>query len=241
MADPTLPPSLAADLADLKRRLNNLERSQRLPFSSTKGGVFLFLDNDGNVRRAEGNVSDAGQPDPAAAYGFFLFGDQGGLLVAQKTGDKGLTYPNQKLALHDPTGRAVTSGSFITLWEDYVSQPVHEVISVEVAVTMPGGTTGELRLFDNLTNTATSAAAVDSNTAFVNFEWLHPSGVGAFATRNPSPDGNRFQANLQVAFQARRTAGAGVVTVFAPRVTELTSKTLHPLAASNGHPVVTTI
>jgi hypothetical protein len=236
--DPTLPPSIATELADLKRRLDNLERSPSLPVSSTRGGVFVFLDNDGVVRAAEGNVNDAGQPVAGAAYGFFLYGDTGTLLVAQKTGDKGITFPNQKISFHDPLNPLVTSGTFVTLWEDYVSQPAHEVVYIEISAFTDVGTTGEIRLIDNLTNTVTSVASYPSGTnKQTNFEWIHPAGVGAFATRNQGP-GAVSTAALQLAIQARRTGGAGNFGVHPPRIQELTSKTLHPNANVNGNPVV---
>jgi hypothetical protein len=54
-ADPTPPPNLAAELQELRQRLDNLERLPEPPSSSAKGGRFVFLNEGGKVRWAFGN------------------------------------------------------------------------------------------------------------------------------------------------------------------------------------------
>ena len=234
MADPTLPPSLAAEIADLRRRLNNLERSQRLPFSSTRGGAFLFFDDSGNRRKAMGNVNlDGSIGGITTAYGEFEYGDGGAIALAVREGDRGIMYPEMEIPHHTPTSINVTSGSFLTLWESYQHFPAYEVVFVEMAVITDAGTSGEVRLFENGNNQATSVASVGA--AFngtVQFEWLHPAHTGLYDPRaQPS-------TNLLLAVQARRTGGAGNVIVFPPRHMRMTSKFIHPDAATDGHPVV---
>jgi hypothetical protein len=235
MPDPTLPPSIAAEIADLKRRIANLERSPRLPFSSTRGGAFVFQDNSGKVRRAQGGVNfDGTIGGVTTAYGDFQYGDGGTVISAAREGDRGIVYPDMQMSFHEPIQKAVTSASFVTLWEAYTDFPEHEVLYVEFAVQSDSGTTGEIRLFENKRNIASSVASIPAAyNGAVSFEWVHPATVGLYDQSDPLA-----QNNLNVAIQVRRVSGAGNVSPFAPRNQRLTSKFLHPNANTNGNPVV---
>jgi hypothetical protein len=48
--DPTLTPSLAAEMADLRRRLDTLERTTPLKSAAVRDGRVRFLDTAGNER-----------------------------------------------------------------------------------------------------------------------------------------------------------------------------------------------
>lgn len=232
--DPTLPADLAAEVKELKRRLDNLERSPRLPFSSTRGGAFIFQDTSGNVRRAMGNVTlDGSIGGITAAYGDFLYGDGGAIIIMAREGDRGVVYPDLDIPLHSPASVNVTSGTFQTLWESYTNFPAHEVIHIEMAVQSDAGTTGEIRLIENASNQVTSVASIPAAyNGVVGFEWLHPAPTGLYDPRV------RPAANMALGVQVRRTAGAGNVIAFPPRQAHYSSKFMHPNAATNGHPVV---
>lgn len=230
--DPTLSPSLAAELADLKRRLDNLERSPKVPFSSTRGGVFSFLDEDGNLRFALGNETglDGSINGITTVYGAFGHGDGNAIAFALREGDRGLTYPIFPVPLHDVVSKVVTSGSFVGLWECNVDFPALEVLNIRGAVQSDVGTTGELRIVDSFSGINTNVLTIPSNTnSAYSFEWIHPASVGLYDDR-PRLGG------LALAVHARRTGGAGNLTVFQPSTAELTSIFLVPSATSTGHP-----
>lgn len=235
MSDPTLSPSLAAELADLKRRIANLERSPSIPFSSTRGGAFQFLDNNGKVRRAQGNVNlDGTISGITTAYGDFLYGDDGQVITAARAGERGIVYPDMQMSFHEPIQKNVSSGSFVGLWEAYTDFPEHEVLYVEFACSCNVGTTGEIRLFENKRNIATSVASIPSGfNGTVSFEWIHPATVGMYDHVD-----SLAENNLNVVVEARRTSGAGTLNPFPPRNQRLTSKFLHPNAATNGNPTL---
>jgi hypothetical protein len=233
--DPTLPPSLAAEIADLKRRLSNLERSPSLPFSSFKGGALLFLDNDGNVRRAMGNVAfDGSVGGVTEGYGDYQYGDDQAVIVAAQEGDRGIVYPTQPIPMLPITAITVTSGTFTGLFEHrYDMEPAYEVIRIQMAASTGAGTTGEIRLNDSISGQSTSAASIPALTnGIVDFMWLHPAAVGLF-------DAGHARESIHLSVQARLTGGAGGFSVFPPRVKELGSVFLFPDAATNGNPVVT--
>jgi len=237
MADPTLPPSLAAEIADLKRRLNNLERSQRLPFSSTRGGAFLFLDDGGGPRLVLGNASvdDDGLITPQAVYGVVGHGDDATIGLLLKQGVRGLAYPIIPIPMTKAGDLvAVTSGTFVTLFETTVDFPAEEVIVAVHAVVTDAGTTGEVRLRDTSSGTTTSAQSIPAAYSGVaTFKWLHPSLAGLNDQRFVTES---RVAPLAVEVQARRTGGAGNVNVYASSRVFQASVLLYPDAATNGNP-----
>ena len=233
MSDPTLPPSLAAEIAELKRRLNNLERSQRLPFSSTRGGAFLFLDDDGNTRKTLGNVNlDGSIGGVTAAYGEFMRGDGGALIFMTREGERGMVYPEVTLpgrALTPTFDLTITSGTFTSYWEYRNVFPAYEVFNLIMQCATDVGTTGEVRLLCGAT--ATSVATIPSNgNGEVHFEWLHPAPTGLYDPRA------RPEGNLVVGVQVRRASGAGNVYIDQPYEAKLTSKLFLGSAATNGNP-----
>jgi hypothetical protein len=235
VSDPTLPPSLAAEIADLQRRLNNLERSQRLPFSSTRGGAFVFLDSNLNHRLDMGSVAVDGSigNGDTTPYGVFIRGDGGGFVVGTRAGDRGLIAPNIPMNMHDPFSKVVTSGTFVSLYESICFFPAHQVVHVQAAVIVDAGTVGEVKLVEGFTSTATSVLNLPAGTnSRLDFEWLHPASVGLYDSQAVTTTA------LWVQMHVRRVSGAGNVTVYYPDPSELTSKFLHPNAATNGHPTL---
>ena len=233
MADPTLPPSLAAELADLRRRLDSLERSPRLPFSSTRGGAFRFLDDAGATRMTLGNVAlDGSIGGVSAAYGLMLRGDQGAIILMTREGEDGLVYPELPVPVRDPSEAqaSTTSGSFVPLWEARWDFPPAAIYVCQGFCSSSVGTTGEMRL--RIGSSATSALTIPSGASNIyTFEWLHPAPTGLY-------DPDATELNFIVQFEARRTGGAGNVSVGRPFVSSLTSKLLHGNANSNGNPVL---
>lgn len=188
--DPALPPSLAAELADLKRRLANLERSPQLPYSSSKGLVI------------------SGTPLPM---------------------DLVLDLQN------------VTSGTFTDLWEGRQDRPSGGVYVCECRVLIPAGTTGEIRVHDYAASTSvadTSAYALTNadDGFFIRFEWVHPAVTGwndPLEGVGPPPAKSRY---FHPSVQARRTGGAGNVTIFRPYTSYFTSLQFVPTATTGGNP-----
>jgi hypothetical protein len=101
---------------------------------------------------------------------------------------------------------AVTSGTFVGTFQCSISEVVKDSVFVQFAVLTPAGTTGEVRLQGaSLAGTPVTDVAVIGSDSFVNvkFAWLVPAfTVGLTAVR--------------FVVQARRTGGAGNVTVFVP-------------------------
>lgn len=233
MSDPTLPPSLAAELADLRRRLDNLERSQRLPFSSTRGGAFRFLDNNGATRMTLGNVAlDGSIGGATAAYGLMLRGDQGAIILMTRAGEDGLAYPELPVPVRDPNEAqsSTTSGTFAQLWEARWDFPPAAIYVCQGFCSSAVGTTGEMRL--RIGATSTSALTIPSGASNIyTFEWLHPAPTGLY-------DPNPTELNFIMQIEARRTSGTGNVSIARPHVSVFTSKLLHGNANSNGNPVL---
>lgn len=233
MSDPTLPPSLAAEIADLKRRLNNLERSQRLPFSSTRGGAFLFLDDNGQPRMTLGNVAlDGSVGGVLAAYGLMLRGDQGAIVLMTRAGDDGIVYPELPVPIWDPgePNKDTTSATFVSMWEARWDFPPSDVYRCEGFVASAVGTTGEMRLVIGATATSVLAIPAAANNTY-SFDWIHPAPTGLY-------DPSSTEGSLVVSIQARRTGGAGAVGVRRPHLSVLSSKLMRSLADTSGHPTL---
>lgn len=235
MPDPAMPPDLAARLRDIETRLSKLERLPRLPSSSTRGGSLRLLDDAGTTRWAAGNVLfDGSIGDSTTGYGVFEFDDQGAMIRAQATGYRGQIYPAMPFPMHDPTPKAVTSPTFTGVFEARIQFPIHEVLSVQVAVQTDADTTGEVRLSTLGAAHTTAALPLPAATnSFAVFEWLHPAMCGLFDPRSGR------EVNLQVSLDLRRTGGTGQVRAFAPIVSELTSLWFIPTASATGNPRLT--
>lgn len=239
--DPTLPPSLAAEIAELKRRLNNLERSPRLPFSSTRGGAFKFIDDAGGPRFLLGNGALNAQLEVVQqnTYGVALYGDDAakGFVMAQ--GYRGIAYPRIILPMarlvDDPSGllyHVTTSGTFESIMSTTQELPSHEVVEAFFAVISDSGTVGEVRLLDVQSGLATNALSVNTSGAIktAKFQWIHPATVGL-----DDPRGGR-DTTLALRIQGRRVSGAGSLFVYWTTRVAYTSLLLAPNASTNGNP-----
>lgn len=234
MPDPTTPRDgrFGEWMREMERRISALERSARLPFSSTKGGAFEFLDDANTDRFALGNVDFAATVDTtplAGGYGTFIFDEHGAMVLGQQDGHRGLLYPSIPFPMHDSAAKTTNSATFISLYEGRDQGPVSDVLKVSGAVQTDADTTAQIRL-----NTGTSATSVLSLPAGTNgayaFEWLHPSTTGIGDPRSGRED------HLFVFLEARVTGGTGIVRVFPPQVAEIVSSWRIPTASTTGNP-----
>lgn len=230
---PTLPADVAAKLADLERRLDNLERSPRLPFSSTRGGAFVFFDENGSPRWVMGNVhvTGAGAIQTQEAYAVVGQGDGGATVFALRQGDRGIGLPIINLPMVRTNNFiVVTSGTFASTHNVTVDFSSWEVINFETALGVDAATTGEIRLRDGITGQTTNAIqVVGPAIPIVRFAWLHPAACGS-----GDPRGRSVTLGLNV--EARRVSGAGNVNVYDSSRVQLSSLLATPDATTNGIP-----
>lgn len=236
--DPSFSPSLAAEIIDLKRRLDNLERSPSLPFSSARGGAFFYFDDSSGPRWAMGNIHVTADGNVGTSeqdvYGVVGFGDSSSAGLFLRQGQRGLAYPGLSFTFHDyQVFKAITSGAFVPVWNVQLDQVVGEVVKVVFGVGTDAGTTGDVRLSDAVSGAVTTVASLPANSfKFVSYEWLHPATTGLFDSR---VRGTR----LDLRVDAKRTGGAGNVNVYLPDQGQIASTWTNPNADSNGHLVVT--
>jgi hypothetical protein len=96
-----------------------------------------------------------------------------------------------------------TSATFVPVYQGQVQIVTHKGVSISVVVNTDAGTTGEFRLKNTDTGTTTSTVSVPAlGSVSQTFQWLHGSALGGGPVR--------FDV------EARRTGGAGNVTVFQP-------------------------
>jgi hypothetical protein len=120
----------------------------------------------------------------------------------------------------------VSSGTFVPV--AHVELPRYDgaVLNVRSVVACDAGTSGEVRIRQELTGAATDAAAVGPGVSqqFVDFEWLHGLSLG-----------DTYEHFI---IEARRTAGAGNVTCFYPRRSIISTALRFPSATADGNPTV---
>lgn len=235
MTDPTVPPSLAAKFRELERRLDALERSPRIPFSSTKGGAFQFLDNNGQVRLAIGNVElDGSIGGVDAAYGILMYDDNGAVTFMQIEGQRGLSYPTQPFPMYvESAAQIITSSTFGDVFAGRSNRPSGDGLVMTLPVVTDANCSGEIRLREDFSGVSTVTATIPANTSgFLRWRWKHPASVGLFddtATRN-----------LLVKVQARRASGTGQFGLFPPIESEISNSFVDPDITTTGNPLLAT-
>jgi hypothetical protein len=210
---------LLARIADLERRIRNLETSPRLTQSSVKDGAVTFYDAATRRVVVIGKQPDTGKWGISVfdaltgnrvvylgeygtnLYGMFVDRTPGDGVIEANTSDgiisPWLTHPFRRL--NDFV--AVTSGTFVSTHEAAVELIQSKAARVRIPWTTDGGTTGEVRLF--LNGSATNARSLAAGGAGeAEFKWLHGATLGS---------GPQF---FQI--QARRTGGAGNVDIYMP-------------------------
>jgi hypothetical protein len=232
----------------LERRLRHLEAQIRLLNSAQRiggtnfvGGNFRWQDENQRTRFQMGTITvngtNANEPD-ATVRSFTVRGDDGGILIMQNEGERGLVVPTIPVAIHPATGTAasvtIASGTFVDAYEITALYPVHEVLFMTFGILVDAGTTAQYRIRDQISGDQTSAVTVAGETSgVVQFEWLHPAKVGLYEVHPPA-DTNR----LFIKLQARISAGGGDTTIGWPNNCQLVSAFQHPNATTTGNPQV---
>lgn len=195
-------------LANLERRLNDLERAPRMPYTSQRGGTFELLDDAGRPVFYFGNYNRGSGPVGYGVQAIAVDGAGPGTSpTVFEVDDDGLEAPY----LDIPVGRvndfvAVTTVGFGDIWEGYSALVVARAVQVGLTVGVDAATTGEVRV---VAGTRVSAVVNCPGGTFTSpvFDLLL-----ADDTIGTGP--------LIVKVQARRTAGAGNVNVYRPRMSQ---------------------
>jgi hypothetical protein len=205
MSQPILP--AGADFLrrfrDLERRLEALERGERMPYTSQRGGTFELLDDQGR---------------PVFYFGTFTRGAGTGYGIQAKVPDGAGPGTNPTVLEIDddgleapyldiPYGKAgdfvvVTAAGFTTAWSGNAALCVARAVRVGFTIGCDAATTGEVRV---IAGARTSAA--------------RPLAAGAFTSGTFDlllMDDVIGSGPLGVHLQARRTGGAGNVNVYPP-------------------------
>lgn len=238
MTDPRLPPNFAREWQDVKDRLSKVERLERIPFSSSKGGKFQVLDPDGNVLLEWGQLDisasiNFGDTGTFGGYGVVARDENGAIISAEFAGTRGRVYPQTPYPMHSAAGQLITGTSFAAIFEADDQHPVGDVLQIFGGVQTDASTTGQLRLSTSDGNHTTSTLAIPASTnGSYLFQWLHPAAVGL---ADPRSGRERF---LQVSLDARVASGSGTFRLFPPSVSEITSSWIVPDATTTGNPVL---
>lgn len=180
---------------ELERRLADLERMDRMPYSSQKGGTFQLLDAAGVARFFFGDVQVGG-------------GTQVGVAVQNEdstdvfaAGDDGLAIPYVPIS-SKPAGqtRPFTSSNWTTAHAGRIERVVSSAILVTCPVYIPTGTSGEIRIRYFTTNGATQT--------------LVENATNTYTWTMLTPDGLLGAGPVMVYVDVRRTGGAGEILVY---------------------------
>jgi hypothetical protein len=189
-----MPEDSTTEIQDILRRLRNLELSPRLTNAS-----MADLSNVERVRL--GLLSDE-------SYGIQVFDENAATVFkVNGTGINTPSLPLQYRKAGDPAA-AVTSGSFVNVWEAAISEVTHDAVTWNVTISADAATTGEARLIaPNVSGSPTTTALsipASSSTAY-EWDWAIPGlDIGA--------------SGVFVVLQMRRTGGAGNLYAYGPNV-----------------------
>jgi hypothetical protein len=209
MSQPILPAGadFLRKFRDLERRLEALERGERMPYTSQRGGTFELLDDQGRP------VFYFGTYTRGAGTGYGVLAEvpdgagPGTAPSVFEVDDDGLEAPFLELMVGLPNQFvAVTGGAFATIWEGAAGLTVARAVQVSYNVGVDAATTGEVRV---VAGSRTSSAVNCPGGAFTQ---------GVFNLL--LPDNSIGSGPLIVNLQARRTAGAGNVNVYRPRMSQ---------------------
>lgn len=191
---------------EIERRLRDLEVGRRAPSTVQAGGTFELRDDDGDPVFLFGQFDRSG----GTAFGVQAVVPDGAgpgtTPTVFEVDDDGLEAPYLELPTQ-PAGEfiAVTSGSFVDVWEARASLLVAAALFVDVPWATDPATTGEVRVSLNASTTdpVTLGAGTSGN---AELRWLHGQHIGS--------------GPYLVKVQARRTGGAGNVSLFVPTVAQ---------------------
>ncbi len=225
MHDPALPQSVVTEFRDLKRRLDNLERSPQLLSASIKGGTLRVLDSNGVEIAAIGEytagyngirISDtSGQEIFVAGEFAGSFGDHVGMRVQDSTGadlaffsdSSGQAIPRDMGPWRKgPTADLVTttSATYVKVWESQV--PVIQSTAVRTTLVVLVNVADVARVKFVAPSISTDEVTLDGSVATqwaVTLNWLHGKTIGT------GPVVFECQAK-------RHTGSAAAITIFEP-------------------------
>jgi hypothetical protein len=208
--DLTLPPSLAAELAELRRRIDAIETGRRVASEWTNRTV-NFYGYEGYPVLTIGQLNP-----PATPRGIFVGTNTGGTILeaSEDVGvtSKGLQTPGWRDLIS--ARQAITSGGYTSVYETYLPAGLTAgQISFQVQVDVPSGSSLGLTVYVQYPPSAaslltTAEVTVGPYTAYKTFTWssdLDPGDTSAVLFR----------------LDAARTAGAGTCYVYEPRTLDV--------------------
>lgn len=237
--DPIYKPDLSSDMKSMVSRIERLERSI-LDISLTIGANRLAFDrlqlelnklkfvsqNDPNL-----NVFEVRPSNLDSTESLVQFRDVNDAIVIS-SGDKheGLQYPqiHVPVAWQPSSYQAISSSSWVTVWESELRWPVADTLAGAFALTSDAGTTGEIKLVEQVGGNATSVYTVAASTNItLGFAWIHPLTVG-WGDPTASINGSNVQ------LQARRTGGTGNINIYKPRYVVLANQQWYSYSSTTG-------
>jgi hypothetical protein len=197
--DPLDGPAAMKDyLNGLERRISELE-GQRFVAAN-----LVMVDENGDVRARIGKLVGRTGGD---VWGIEVVSQPGtvdwpGGLPFFRTTDDGAEFPYINVPWVVETATAVTSATFVDVFTAGIGIVEHLRVAAFVRVQTPAGTTGELRITNATGGTQSPALTVPSATnAYMEIPaWAHSQDL--------------WTGPVAFALQARRTGGAGNVSVF---------------------------
>lgn len=205
--------NLIARIAELERRLRNLESAPQQPNRSQRGGTFTLIPTDGSpnaLLKFGLFTSPAG-----TAEGVSLYDKNFSTVVAITENTVGLLMPTFSLpTLQEATFQTVTSATFVDLWFTPLRYQAFEALGFKTNVTVGANSAFEARILEAKTGNFTSVASYNNATGSpvgktVNFGWIPPGvAVGMDQTGEHEPI---------YRLQVRRTSGANNIDVYVPQ------------------------
>lgn len=192
-----LPPSLAREIEDLKKRIKILEGSNKLLASAIKGGSLDVFNANGDLISRIGLF-------PSGTVGFLVLRPDSEHSIIEANWESGLVHPWLGAEWTQPNqATTVTSGSFVTAWESWVELLYGSNLRFWVYVTADAATTGEVRFVRAGVGAIGNTLTINASTsARYEFRIAHGLTVGS----------GPFAFNIE----ARRTSGAGNIYVYHP-------------------------
>lgn len=190
------PSQFALELADIKRRLANLETARRLDNASFSGRLRSIGPN-GEDRVIIGDLG-------GGIYGA-RFLDENGAVMFQ-VDQQGFRNPYLAVHTHDSDqGYAYNGATWAnTRWWMTMETVSHRGLAVRMSCFTEAGVTGQIRLINTWTGATTNAISFGPGGGFQDgiFRWLHglPIGFGPY----------------RIIVQAQRTGGSGNFFVYDP-------------------------
>jgi hypothetical protein len=201
------------EIANLRSRIEKLERSPRLPNSSQRGGTQKLLAPDGATVLFEfGEFVDEFAED---RYGLALRDSVGNPAFVVDELQIGRVYPGEHHQWSVQTSQNIATASWVNVASTEIQFPALSCIVAQARVTTPATTTAQVRIFDpfwppvGLGTTAVTVPA--SSDGIVRFVWQHPYTVGWDVAAPELVD-----AVTRLHWQVTRASGAGTIQAYPP-------------------------